>query len=135
MPGFSITLLLLPQKHESDAPSAELILSLLDEQPEVPAWKWASRPVPVQLVEQFIDHHRVEPGRNLLKGIKVADPNTFVESLRRAAMALIKAEQEITEMDFIAGDGDCGLTLKVGFLILFRLHQSIEIFHRLERSV
>jgi dihydroxyacetone kinase len=133
MPGFSITLLLLPQKHESDAPSAELILSLLDEQPEVPAWKWASRAIPVPQVELFTDH-RVEPGKNLLKGIKVADPNTFVGRLRRAAMALIKAEQEITKMDSIAGDGDCGLTLKVGFLISC-LHQLIEILHRLERSV
>ena len=118
MPGFSITLLLLPQKHESDAPSAELILSLLDEQPEVPAWKWASRAISPPQAELFTDHHRVEHGRNSLKGIKVADPNTFIERLRRAAMALIKAEQEITKMDSITGDGDCGLTLKVGFLIL-----------------
>jgi dihydroxyacetone kinase len=29
----------------------------------------------------------------------------------------VKAEPEITEMDVIAGDGDCGLTLKVCTLL------------------
>lgn len=114
MPGFSITLLLLPEKHESDVASAETILSLLDEQPEVPAWKWASHANPILQAEQFNDnHHQVEYGRKLFKHIRTADPDVFVEGIRRAALALIKAEPEITKMDSIAGDGDCGLTLKV----------------------
>ncbi|TFY51867.1 hypothetical protein EVJ58_g10338 [Rhodofomes roseus] len=36
MPGFSITLLLLPDGSDSSAPSAESLLSLLDEKPDVP---------------------------------------------------------------------------------------------------
>lgn len=42
------------------------------------------------------------------------DPAGFVSAISRAATALIAAEPEITRQDTIAGDGDAGLTLKVG---------------------
>ncbi|KAF8757619.1 dihydroxyacetone kinase [Rhizoctonia solani] len=40
--------------------------------------------------------------------------NQFSDSVRRACHALIRAEPEITQMDQIVGDGDCGTTLKAG---------------------
>lgn len=113
MPGFSVTLLLLPNESESDAPSTELILDLLDEQPEVSAWKHAIRP---NLVDNNIAHHdrqKADITEVPVTRVKFHDPKEFTERVRRAAHALISAESEITRLDTIVGDGDCGLTLKV----------------------
>jgi hypothetical protein len=44
----------------------------------------------------------------------VNDPDLFVKAVQSACQALISAEPEITKYDTIAGDGDCGLTLKAG---------------------
>jgi dihydroxyacetone kinase len=38
----------------------------------------------------------------------------YLAAIRRACEAAVAAEPELTEMDRIAGDGDCGLTLKSG---------------------
>ncbi len=45
---------------------------------------------------------------------KVSVPNSdkFVQAIVGVCEGLAKAEPEITRMDTIAGDGDCGLTLK-----------------------
>ncbi|KIP08807.1 hypothetical protein PHLGIDRAFT_116937, partial [Phlebiopsis gigantea 11061_1 CR5-6] len=40
MPGFSLTLLLLPAAADANAPDAQLLLALLDEPAAVPGWKW-----------------------------------------------------------------------------------------------
>lgn len=115
MPGFSITLLLLPEKDANTSPSVELLVSLLDEEPDVPGWKYASRTVPSPL-DQQIHTSPIELNRDIGQvggGIPAFDPDAFVESIKKAAQALIRAEPEITKMDTIAGDGDCGLTLKV----------------------
>ena len=116
MPGFSLTLLLLPSSIEKDSPSLDLILTLLDDKPQVPGWKWASAtsPLPYSNQETFgqKEYQTKEMGR-----VISSDPSAFIESIRRAANALIKAEPEITRMDSIAGDGDCGLTLKVCFSV------------------
>ena len=48
------------------------------------------------------------------KPTQAADEKAFVDAVVRAANALIREEPEITRMDNIAGDGDCGLTLKGG---------------------
>ena len=37
-----------------------------------------------------------------------------VKTLRRALMAVIEAEPEVTKFDTVVGDGDCGDTLKRG---------------------
>lgn len=59
----------------------------------------------------------------------VADPKAFVESIQKAAKALIDAEPEITRQDTVAGDGDAGLTLKSGalgvYLIPVRLREPV----------
>ena len=44
----------------------------------------------------------------------VNNPDLFVKAVQSACQALISAEPEITKYDTIAGDGDCGLTLKAG---------------------
>lgn len=46
--------------------------------------------------------------------LKAQDPFAFVSAVERACNAIVQAEPEITRMDTIAGDGDCGLTLKSG---------------------
>lgn len=118
MPGFSITLLLLPQENALSSPSASLILSLLDDKPEVPGWKWSSgTPPPVYstpIPTTKVKYDQVKGSEPLL--LKAPDPKSFLESLERACKALVAAEPEITRMDSIAGDGDCGLTLKVHLL-------------------
>ena len=40
MPGFSLTLLLLPSGSEHGAPDTHKLLSLLDQPANVPGWKW-----------------------------------------------------------------------------------------------
>nr|AFO55210.1 dihydroxyacetone kinase [Moniliophthora perniciosa] len=112
MPGFSITLLLLSDS-PSD-PSASLILSLLDEKTDAPGWKWSSG-TPVQPLQAVSASSTVSAGVGS-KGEAVAAPNPeqFVASIKKACEALVKEEPEITRMDNIAGDGDCGLTLKAG---------------------
>lgn len=113
MPGFSITLLLLPRAGEENAPSTDLILSLLDDHTDIPAWKWTAGMPPVPVSSQTVPSEKVEANKGDIRRIVAEDPAKFVESIKRACNALIAAEPDITRMDSIAGDGDCGLTLKV----------------------
>lgn len=46
--------------------------------------------------------------------LRAADPGAFDAAIERVCRALNAAEPEITRMDSIAGDGDCGLTLQAG---------------------
>ncbi|EPQ56353.1 dihydroxyacetone kinase [Gloeophyllum trabeum ATCC 11539] len=115
MPGFSLTLLLLPQKDESSAPSTSLILSLLDEKAETPGWRWTSGSVPPSSIPQPSGSGSsasvLGAGAHRLSA---PDPAAFVAAVERACKRVIEEEPEITRMDTIAGDGDCGLTLKAG---------------------
>jgi triose/dihydroxyacetone kinase / FAD-AMP lyase (cyclizing) len=115
MPGFSISLLLLPSQDDLSGPSAELLLSLLDEQPQVPGWKWSSGSIP------FVESSPPAPmasspakpqASHVVRAS--ADPKGFINLLENICHSLIRAEPEITRMDTIAGDGDCGTTLKSG---------------------
>lgn len=115
MPGFSITLLLLPRAGEENAPSSDLILSLLDDHTDIPAWKWTASFPPVPVSSQTIPSEEVEANKGDIRKIAAEKPAAFVESIKRACNALIAAEPDITRMDSIAGDGDCGLTLKVSY--------------------
>lgn len=113
MPGFSITVLLLPAANDTGTPSADLILSLLDDSTNTPGWKWSSRSVPkppsVSSSLPTVTHATAWSA-----SLKAPDINQFNNAVERACRALINAEPEITYMDSIAGDGDCGLTLKGG---------------------
>ncbi|KAI0705170.1 Dak1 domain-containing protein [Cytidiella melzeri] len=113
MPGFSLTLLLLPRASEPYAPSADKLLALLDEPVSVPGWKWTAGQTPLEspIAPQASE---VSAAGEVDAKLKAADDKEFVEAITRACKALIKEEPEITRMDNIAGDGDCGLTLKGG---------------------
>lgn len=115
MPGFSITVLLLPTSSDKGAPSADLVLSLLDEKPNVPGWKWAAPTQPTAHVEakKPVGAGSAASAAGAHK-ISAVDPKAFNTAVERACKALVQAEPEITNMDNIAGDGDCGLTLKSG---------------------
>ena len=121
MPGFSITTLLLPAAGETDAPSDSLLLQLFDAPADVPGWKWSSRavPPPADTIGQSTTTQATtqaaatDAGAGSAK-LRAADPAAFDAAVARACRALADAEPEITRMDNIAGDGDCGLTLKAG---------------------
>jgi dihydroxyacetone kinase len=46
--------------------------------------------------------------------VRAQDVQGFERAVERACNALDQAEPEITKMDTISGDGDCGLTLQTG---------------------
>ncbi|THH21500.1 hypothetical protein EW146_g62 [Bondarzewia mesenterica] len=116
MPGFSITLLQLPSEAES-VPSADLILRLLDAPTSAPGWPWSSRAPPTRIfapsTAQSLATSDSAPGTGKVK-LPAQDPKAFDAAIERACRALNAAEPEITRMDSIAGDGDCGLTLQTG---------------------
>ncbi|OAX39817.1 dihydroxyacetone kinase [Rhizopogon vinicolor AM-OR11-026] len=112
MPGFSITMLLLPSPNETGTPSDDLILSLLDDSTNTPGWKWSSRSVPKSPSAPSLP--TATHGKAWSAALKANDVDQFNSAIERACRALIAAEPEITRMDNIAGDGDCGLTLKGG---------------------
>ena len=115
MPGFSITLLLLPSSTSSSPFTTPQLLSLLDEPAEVPGWKWSSGiPPPSQPTAAPPPSASQSTSAKIVSGLKV-DSMVFAAGIKRVCNALVKAEPEITQMDVIAGDGDCGLTLKVFF--------------------
>jgi len=119
MPGFSLTLLLLPSSPSStvfaiaDPPPEEVILSLLDVSTDAPGWKWTSHvppsyhpPPPAALTSERAADHALK--------VRAQDAEEFTHAVERACNALDRAEPEITRMDTISGDGDCGLTLQTG---------------------
>ena len=113
MPSFSLTLLLLPSVGDANAPDTDLILSLLDEPAAVPGWKWTSGAVPS---DSIITPQAAASttARDTSARLRASNPQEFSAAIQRATDALIREEPEITRMDNIAGDGDCGLTLKAG---------------------
>lgn len=112
MPGFSITLLLLPGTASDNAISTDFLLSLLDDPTNAPGWKWSSKTEPKVITETLasIDTTPLSSRSSL----RALDIRAFEIAIGRACNALLLAEGEITDMDKIAGDGDCGLTLSAG---------------------
>lgn len=112
MPGFSLTLLLLPSGNEAPI-SSDAILSLLDEGTDAPGWKWSSKTTPAVSQAANLAPLSSRVTQNKIS-LAASEPNQLIDAVTRACKALIAAEPEITQMDNIAGDGDCGLTLKAG---------------------
>ncbi|GJJ11261.1 hypothetical protein Clacol_005493 [Clathrus columnatus] len=115
MPGFSLTLLLLPRNGEKAPASTEELLALLDDKTHAPGWKWSSGSPPGTIntapeEQQTTSSNFTSTGRK----IAAADPAGFVKAIKRAATAIIQSEPELTHLDSIAGDGDAGLTHKSG---------------------
>ncbi|BGO99319.1 hypothetical protein NBRC10513v2_000424 [Rhodotorula toruloides] len=126
LPGFSLTLLLLPRSPLTPPPSTSsslsldtpLLLDLFDAPTQAPAWKWTFRGEPEMRVIKEGEVEKVgkreEKVGEEVKGPKPADPKLFLAALEAALKSVIAAEPEITRYDTIAGDGDAGLTLKAG---------------------
>lgn len=114
MPGFSITLLLLPGTESDNAISMDLILSLLDDPTNAPGWKWSSKTEPKAITETASLASVDTTPLSSPSSLRAPDVRSFEISIERACNALLLAEGEITDMDKIAGDGDCGLTLSAG---------------------
>lgn len=114
MPGFSLTLLLLPHHSETGVPSTSEILELLDAPAQAPGWRWSSNLPPTTSAPTPADTTEGTAHPAAYPKISAPDSDKFVRAITSACEALIKAEPEITRMDTIAGDGDCGLTLKAG---------------------
>jgi dihydroxyacetone kinase len=119
MPGFSLTLLILPSSPPptvlttADPPPEEVILSLLDVSTDAPGWKWTSHtppsglpPPPAALTSERAADHAPK--------VRAQGAEEFTHAVERACNALDMAEPEITRMDTISGDGDCGMTLRTG---------------------
>ena len=113
MPGFSLTLLLLPNGTDPHSPSSSDVISLLDERPGVLGWKWTPATEPLPLNSQIVKGETANAQTSHTLQVKAQNPESFVSSIRSVANALIAAEPDVTRMDLIAGDGDAGLTLKV----------------------
>ncbi|KAJ6479293.1 dihydroxyacetone kinase [Mycena vitilis] len=114
MPGFSLSLLLLPHPNEAGAPTLASLLALLDAPAQTPGWKWNSGAPPLTPTPLAPAASSSASITTATSAISAADPAVFLKALQGASAALAAAEPEITRMDTIAGDGDCGLTLKAG---------------------
>ncbi|KAJ8297036.1 Dihydroxyacetone kinase 2 [Rhodotorula toruloides] len=126
LPGFSLTLLLLPRTSLTPPPSTSshfsldtpLLLDLFDAPTQAPAWKWTFKGEPEMRVLKEGEVEKVgkreEKVGEEVKGPKPTDPKLFLAALESALKSVISAEPEITRYDTIAGDGDAGLTLKAG---------------------
>ncbi|KAI0272604.1 hypothetical protein BC834DRAFT_857521 [Gloeopeniophorella convolvens] len=113
MPGFSLTLLLLPSPSATSVPPKDFVLRLLDAGTEAPGWKWSSGAPPSA---PAVPPSALPTERAAGQGqrVRAVDVQGFGRAVERVCNALNAAEPEITEMDTVAGDGDCGLTLQTG---------------------
>jgi dihydroxyacetone kinase len=115
MPGFSITLLLLPCPDEEAPYDAKQILGFLDDVPDVPGWsRMRSAPPDGVTYISLPPSSGAADSRQLDRVFGPQNREVYLAAIRRACEAVSRAEPELTKMDLIAGDGDCGLTLKSG---------------------
>ncbi|SCV68313.1 BQ2448_434 [Microbotryum intermedium] len=138
LPGFSISLVLLPREPVA-TPSTftsnlsfdkDLIMEMLDAPTEAPAWRLHYKGRPEARIEDVKDDEKDSKkrktevdvsGNNQVEGPAPMDAKLFKTAIEAALQELVKAEAEITKYDTIAGDGDAGkhvrptgLTLKAG---------------------
>lgn len=113
MPGFSLTLLRLPRDGDDAPVSAKEIVDLLAEPCDAPGWSWSAHVPPKFDSEQDISQAPTEASKSA-RSLAAADPAVFEKAIKDACNALVENEREITRLDSIAGDGDCGLTLRSG---------------------
>ncbi|OAV92706.1 hypothetical protein PTTG_09796 [Puccinia triticina 1-1 BBBD Race 1] len=130
MSGFSISLVLLPPINEDVmidiageptlAISANMLLDLFDAPADCPGWKsgYAGQPSfsKGEKTDTKAQVHETSGSEKKSTGetLTASDPELFIKAVQSACKALIAAEPEITKYDTIAGDGDCGQTLKNG---------------------
>jgi dihydroxyacetone kinase len=132
MPGFSLSLLLLPRSQ-----AGVEILRALDAPASALGWNYNGASEPGHIVESSTEESSdeiVDPLPACLRqsfsfwffllgsmtlnpacfGLAASDRTRFIAAITSACRALIEAEPEITRQDVIAGDGDAGLTLLAG---------------------
>lgn len=128
MPGFSLTLLLLPRTGEAAPSPGSEIISLLDEKPDTPGWKWCSL-LPPPVVSSTPTNPPGRSSTSQSKGhiLAAPDPINFTEAIQRAAQAIIQHEPELTHLDNVVGDGDAGLTHKSGAEHILRAVQNGDV--------
>ncbi|CAG7851718.1 Dihydroxyacetone kinase 2 Short=DHA kinase 2; AltName: Full=Glycerone kinase 2; AltName: Full=Triokinase 2; AltName: Full=Triose kinase 2 [Serendipita indica DSM 11827] len=114
MPGFSLSLLLLPREEDKHTVSAEKILQYLDDETEATAWKAAIKVKHPGQRGRSTTGDTVAQASRIDRCMEAPDKSAFVALVERVCMSLKAAEPEITKMDEKAGDGDCGYTLKNG---------------------
>lgn len=112
-PGFSITLL----NHVATGLTEDL-LTLLDYQTDTVGWHAPSATLCGPSAEDTASPNSkrcdsTEP-RAVTPALTLFADLEPVKTLRRALMAVIEAEPEVTKFDTVVGDGDCGDTLKRG---------------------
>ncbi|KAJ3027886.1 UNVERIFIED_CONTAM: Dihydroxyacetone kinase 2 [Siphonaria sp. JEL0065] len=117
----SLTLLVNPN---------EEMLELLDAEPQVGQWPGV---VHVNL-EKFKAGPSTETrgaAQHNLQGpcISATQAQAFKDSVRAAANALIASEQLLTEFDTVAGDGDCGHTMKAGGAAILNILGQLPVDH------
>jgi dihydroxyacetone kinase len=117
MPGFSVSLFLLPRESESTGYKTAELLELLDADGDAPGWKWHSKSEPGDYSPPSAEKSTVEEvsaHKSTGKVIKPTSGKAFIDAIVQACKDVKAAEPEITRMDTIAGDGDCGTTLDNG---------------------
>ncbi|WWC99517.1 dihydroxyacetone kinase [Kwoniella sp. B9012] len=122
MPGFSLTLLLLPGKSESSTYSSSQILEYLDAPASAPGWAWTSGKEPGVVGAKVDEVVQEKKGKEV--DLAPTDSSEFLAAITRSCKALIAAEPELTQQDQIAGDGDAGLTLEAGAKAILKVIES-----------
>jgi hypothetical protein len=100
MPGFSVSLFLLPREGESKYSSAEL-LELLDAPADAPGWAWTSRAKPRPYKSTSSKSTAVDEAHsnNSGKAVEPTSGKAFISAIQQACKDVIEAEPEITRYD------------------------------------
>ncbi|BFZ57740.1 Dihydroxyacetone kinase 2 [Savitreella phatthalungensis] len=112
-PGISITLLNLSNLGDAEADG---VLRYLDRPTDAPGWNgatsWSASSSREREESITLDSTAEEGDSPQTTRPFVVDPAATEKLLRAGCKALIDAEPAITKADTVAGDGDCGTTLK-----------------------
>lgn len=104
-PGFSITLLNVSK-------AGDKVLEYLDAPTNAPGWVARGTTEEWKHAKEVPKLPEFEHNKPVTSDVKTN--SQFVENLKKGLNNVIKEEPKITEYDTVAGDGDCGETLKAG---------------------
>lgn len=103
MPGFSLSLLLLPSATSSSSPSpytADQILAYLDAPGDAPGWHWTARSEPGVYTPKAAGADANEFAQEYKgKALKPTDAKVFVAAIKQACEDVKEAEPLITKYD------------------------------------
>lgn len=111
MPGFSVSLFLLPREGESKYSSAEL-LELLDAPADAPGWAWTSRSEPRSYKSTSSKTNTDAAGhtQNTGAAVEPTSSQAFIGAVQQACQDVIEAEPEITRYDTCVPNGSRAAT-------------------------